>query len=105
MLLFSLAKFLVTKHYKLQIVDDWRKWKKEKPTKNFFQSCVNPFVGDQELSKYFEKFCEKLFKMMEAIQNSIAIPTMATTSDPDPEKPGELTSEKFGEPKPALRLR
>ena len=90
MLLLTLAKFLVTKHYKLQIVDDWRKWKKEKPTENFFQSCVNPFAGDQELSEYFEKTCEKLFEMMEAIENpSETIPTMATPGDPDPEKPGE----------------
>ena len=102
MLLLTLAKFLVTKHYKLQIVDDWRKWKKEKPTENFFQSCVNPFAGDHELSKYFEEFCEKLFKMMEAIENpNEPIPTMATTSEPDPEKPGEPTSEKSGEPEPS----
>ena len=90
MLLLTLAKFLVTKHYKLQIVDDWRKWKKEKPTENFFQSCVNPFAGDHELSEYFEKFCEKLFEMMEAIENpSESIPTKVTLSEPDSEKPGE----------------
>ena len=35
MLLLSLAKFLVTKHYKLKILDDWRKWKQEKQLRIF----------------------------------------------------------------------
>ena len=90
MLLLTLVKFLVSKHYKLKVIDDWMQWKKEKPTENFFQSCANPFVGDQELSEYFVKFCEKLLKMMEAIENpSETIRTMATPGDPDPEKPEE----------------
>ena len=90
MLLLTLAKYLVTKHYKLKVIDAWMQWKKEKPTENFFQSCTNPFVGDQELSKYFVKICEKLFEMMGAIENpSETIPTMATPGDPDPKKPGK----------------
>ena len=100
MLLLSLAKFLVTKHYKLKILDDWRKWKQEKPTENFFRSRENPFGSDQKLSKYFEQFCEKLFRMMEAVENPTeSISSRSSGVTPrglDSEKSGELTPEKAG---------
>ena len=71
MLLLSLAKFLVTKHYRLPILDSWR-------MKEFDFS--NAFKANQEMCTYFKCFCEKLFKLMEKIEPSNKLKMSLTRS-------------------------
>lgn len=60
MLLFSLAKFLVIKHYKITISEE--SLQKELCNADVFRS--------EEVNSYFRKVCAKLFKMMKSIENS-----------------------------------
>ena len=60
MLLFSVAKFLVTKHYEIPISEETLQ--KELTTAEVFRN--------EEVNKYFSKVCDKLFKMVRSIEQS-----------------------------------
>lgn len=70
MLLFSLAKFLVIKHYKVSISEE--RLQRE--------LCGDTTFQDEEVSSYFREVCGKLFKRMKSIEGSHELKVQITRS-------------------------